>query len=121
MYAFVYVCTQVDVLKGDDKDAAAAIDPNVAIPLVLKEGDKDAVAPIDQSVPAPSAFPDSDIVNNVVAKESPSKQPKLEMHAGDIVPEVSSMIGSAAPSKPKTYRSMYYKSGLCLKPCAYIC
>ena len=106
MYVFVYVCTQVDVLNENDKDAAA----------------------IDQSVPIPSAFPESDIVNNVVAKESPSERPKLEIHAGDIVPEVSSMIGSAdiassgtAPSKPKTYRSMYYKLGLCLKSCAYIC
>ena len=42
------------------------------------------------------------------AKENPPKRVKLE-----IVPEVA--------SKSTTYRAMCYKSGLCLKSCAYIC
>ena len=42
------------------------------------------------------------------AKENRPKRVKLE-----IVPEV--------PQNSTTYRAMYYKSGLCLKSCAYIC
>ena len=127
VYVFVYVCTQVGGLNENGRDAVA-IDESVPIPHVLEKDDKDAAAAIDQSVPVSSALPESDIASNVVAKESPSKRQELEIHADDIVPEVSSMIGSAdiastgtAVSKPKTYRAMYYKSGLCLKSCAYMC
>ena len=65
----------------------------VAAEAVVKNEVEEAAAAID---------PEND------AKENPPKRVKLE-----IVPEVA--------SKSTTYRAMYYKSGLCLKSCAYIC
>ena len=65
----------------------------VAAEAVVKNKVEEAAAAID---------PEND------AKENPPKRVKLE-----IVPEVA--------SKSTTYRAMYYKSGLCLKSCAYIC
>ena len=66
--------------------------------------DKDAVdaaVAVDQSVPVPSVF-----------AESPPKRQKLEIHPADLALEVANV---------KIYRSMYYKEGLCLKSCAYMC
>ena len=65
----------------------------VAAETVVKNEDGEAAAAFD---------PETD------AKENSPKRVKLE-----VVPEV--------PQKSTTYRAMYYKSGLCLKSCAYIC
>ena len=104
----VYVPTQVDASNANDKDAVVAIAP---ILQVLPKDDKDAAVDaavnVGQSVPVPSVFAESDMEN-----KSPSKRQKLVIDSVELAPEV--------PNEKK-YRSMYYKQGLCVKPCAYIC
>ena len=101
----VYVPTQVEVSNANDEDAGAISQ----IAPILQEVDKDAavvaVVAVDQSVPAPSVSANSDI-------ESPSKRQKLASPSADLAP---------APANVKMYRAMYYKQGLYLKSCAYIC
>ena len=118
VYVFVYVCIQVDTSEADDEEAVAPAieqsddkDAVAAILQVLPKDDKDAAAAIDHGVPVPSVLAESDVDNTAVSKESPSKRQKLQIHSDDSAPELL---------KPKTYRSMYYKTGLCLKSCAYI-
>ena len=112
----VYVPTQVDASNANDKDAVVAINQIAPILQVLPEDDKDAAVDaavaVDQSVPVPSVFAESDIDNSGVAGESPSKRQKLVIHPADLALEVAHV---------KIYRSMYYKTGLCLKTCAHIC
>ena len=106
VYVFVYVCIQVDVSEADDEDAV--------VPAIDQSGDKDAeVLPKDDKDAAavPPVFAESDIDDTAASKESPSKRQKLQMHSDGSAPELL---------KPKTYRAMYYKTGLCLKSCAYI-
>jgi hypothetical protein len=112
------VCIQVDASKADDEEAVAlAIDQSddkdaaAAISEVLPKDDKDAAAAIDHGVPVPSVLAESVIDNTAVSKGSPSKRQKLQIHSDDSALELM---------KPKLYRSMYYKTGLCLKSCAYI-
>ena len=106
----VYVPTQVakdDASNANDEDAVVAIAP---ILQVLPKDDKDAA--VDAAVAAvaavavPSVFAESD------AGESPSKRQKLVIDSVELAHE---------GPKEKMYRSMYYKQGLCLKSCAYIC
>ena len=103
---FLYVCTQVDTNKDEDKDDVVDIEGSVAIPATPLEGEAVAAPPFVPAVPPADA----------VAKESPSKRQKLDIDPiADIVPS------EKASATTKTFRSMYYKSGVCLIPNAYSC
>ena len=100
----VYVPTQVEASNANDEDAVVGIDQIAPIVQVLPKENKDAHAALvlDQTrSPLPAVF-----------AESPPKPQKLEIHPADLALAVAHL---------KMYRSMYYKEGLCLKSCAYIC
>jgi hypothetical protein len=100
----VYVPTQVDASNANDEDAVVGIDQIAPIVQVLPKDDKDAHAAVavDQTrSPLPAVF-----------DENPPKRQKIEIHPADLAVEAAHV---------KIYRSMYYKEGLCLKSCAYIC
>ena len=100
----VYVPTQVDASNANDEDAVVGIDQIAPIVQVLPKDNKDAHAAVavDQTR---SPLPD-------VVDETPPKRQKIEIHPADLAVEAAHV---------KIYRSMYYKEGLCLKSCAYIC
>ena len=102
----LYVCTQVDTNKDEDKDDVADIEGSVAIPDTPLEGEAVAAPPV-----VPAVLP-----ADAVAKESPSKRQKLDIDPiADIVPNEKASVTT------KALRSMYCKSSVCLISNAYSC